>query len=74
MALEEIKMSDVKYPNITVQLIGQDGNSFFILGKVQKAMYQAKLTKEQVQEYMDKATSGDYDKLLATTMEYVDVS
>jgi hypothetical protein len=31
-------MSDVKYPEIEVELIGTDGNAFAILGKVQEAL------------------------------------
>jgi len=28
----------IKYPNITVQLVGEDGNAFNILGKVTKTL------------------------------------
>ena len=67
-------MPDVKYPQVTVQLIGTDGNAFSIMGLVNRAMYRAGLTAEQVTEYMDEATAGDYDHLLQTTMRYVDVA
>jgi hypothetical protein len=30
------------------------------------------LSKEQIDEYKKEAMSGDYDHLLATTMDYVD--
>jgi hypothetical protein len=64
-------MSEVKYPQVKVELVGQDGNAFFILGRVQGAMKRAGLSKEQIKEYMDEATSGDYNHLLATTMKFV---
>ena len=57
---------------IKVKLIGEDGNAFFILGTVRKALRDAGL-KEEANEFMEKATSGDYDHLLAVVMEYVDV-
>ena len=31
-------MSDVKYPEVQVQLSGRDGNAFVILGSVSKEM------------------------------------
>ena len=64
---------DVKYPGITVSLIGADGNAFSILGTVRKAMRQGGVPAEQVKEYMMEATSGDYDHLLQTTMQWVNV-
>ena len=65
---------DVKYPGITVSLIGVDGNAFSILGTVRKAMRQALVPAEQIKEYMTEATSGDYDHLLQTTMQWVNVA
>lgn len=56
----------------TVKLIGEDGNAFYILGKVKHALKQAGL-HEQAEKYMEEATAGDYNHLLQVTMEYVDV-
>ncbi len=55
-----------------VRLVGKDGNAFFILARVQKAMKKAGYSKELIKQYMDEATSGDYDHLLAVTVRYVD--
>jgi hypothetical protein len=55
-----------------VSLIGQDGNAFYILGKVKKALIRAGF-KEEAEQYVKEATAGDYDHLLAVTMKYVDV-
>jgi hypothetical protein len=64
---------EVKYPDIEVQLTVEDGNAFYILGKVQRALRRAGVPKEEIDAYMAEATSGDYDHLLATTMRWVEV-
>ena len=58
--------------DVKVELIGEDGNAFHILGKVSKALRKAG-HKELAQEYLKEASAGDYDHLLATTMQYVEV-
>lgn len=63
----------VKYPEIEVQLVGQDGNAFMILALVQKALRRAGVSKEEIAEFHAEATSGDYTHLLATAMKWVDV-
>ena len=66
-------MTEVKYPNVQVTLVGEDGNAFAILGRVQKALRRAGVPKDEVDAFMEEATAGDYDHLLRTTMEWVDV-
>jgi hypothetical protein len=56
-----------------VQLIGGDGNAFAILGACQRAAKQAGWSKEQWAKVRDEMTSGDYDQLLGTAMQYFDV-
>ena len=63
-----------KYPHIEVQLSGEDGNAFAIMGRVQRAMRRAGLNQEQIDEYIDESKSGDYDNLLATAFRYVTVN
>lgn len=53
-----------------LKLLGEDGNAFFILGK---AMRVAKRNGMDWEKIYAEATSGDYDHLLATMMEYFDV-
>ena len=60
--------------DVTVPLIGGDGNAFMILGKVTGALKRAGAPQEDVDAYMEQATSGNYDHLLAVTMEWVDVA
>lgn len=55
-----------------VALVGEDGNAFAILGRVKQAMQRDGWSPEEIKEYTDRATSGDYDELLATTLEYAD--
>lgn len=69
---DSVCVEGVKYPQVNVRLVGEDGNAFFILARVCGAMKKAKLTTEQIQEYTDEAKSGDYDHLLQVTMQYVD--
>jgi hypothetical protein len=64
---------EIRYPNILVQLVGEDGNAFSILGRVTQAMRRADVPKAERDAFVEEATSGDYDNLLATCMRWVDV-
>lgn len=63
----------VKYPNITVKLVGEDGNAFFILGKCQRAMKEAKTPQEEIDNFIKEATSGNYDNLLFTCTKWFNI-
>jgi hypothetical protein len=56
-----------------VKLTGQDGNAFFVMGNVKQALRRAGADKEYIDKYLNEATSGDYNHLLAVSMKYVDV-
>ena len=62
-----------KYPDITVKLIGQDSNAFNILGIYRRAMIKNRLSQSEIDAFMQEATSGNYDDLLATCMDWFDV-
>ena len=66
-------MSEVLYPHVYVNLVGEDGNAFAIMGHVSRAMRRAKVPTSAIKEFTDEATSGDYDNLLRTCMKYVSV-
>lgn len=66
--------TDIKYPNVTVQLTGTDGNAYAIMGTVQRALRQAGVPKQEIDEYLKESMSGDYDHLLQTAMTWVEVS
>ena len=60
---------DTKYPNINIPLVGEDGNAFSILGRVQRIMRQNGLQNEY-EVFHAEATSGDYNNLLRTVMSW----
>ena len=62
-----------KYPDIKVRLVGEDGNAYAILGRMKGALRRGGVTGEEIRKFQDEATSGDYDHLLATCAEWVDV-
>ncbi len=66
-------MSEVKYPDVFVQLTGNDDNAFSIIGSVQKALRKAGASKDELNDFMTQAMSGDYDNVLCTAMEWVEV-
>ena len=57
----------------SVELVGQDGNAFSVIGLVKKALKHAGADKEYVDKYLNEAISGDYDRLLVVSMEYVNL-
>jgi hypothetical protein len=55
------------------RLVGEDGNIFFILGRVRQTL-KASGENEQAQEVSQRVmASGSYDEALRIIMEYVDV-
>jgi hypothetical protein len=67
-------MTEVRYPNVTVPMAGQDGNVFAVIGRVNKALRRAGVSAAEISEFTAEATSGDYDNALMTVMRWVDVS
>lgn len=60
------------YP-VTVKLTGEDGNAFAIMAQVRKAIISAGANDETVEQFINEATSGDYNNLLRVVMKYVKV-
>jgi len=65
-------MDRPKYGHVRVQLVGRDGNAFYILGRCQQAAKGGKVPPEEIQNFMSEAQSGDYDQLLATCLRWFD--
>ncbi len=66
--------NEVKYPEITVELIGQNGNIFNLIGICTKAMRRAKVSMEECNRFVDEVTSAkNYNEALAVIMRWVDV-
>lgn len=63
-----------KLPRPVVKLVGEDGNAFFILGRVSREMRRVGWKKDEIDQFMNEATSGDYDHLLRTVIKYCDES
>lgn len=59
--------------NVNVQLTGQSGNAFYVLGKVMSEMKKAGVEQAIIDQFKTEATSGNYDHLLVTCMKYVNV-
>lgn len=66
-------MTQPKYPEITVQLIGQDGNVFSIMGRVSEALRRGRVSHEDREAFrMEMMNSESYDEALCTVMRWVD--
>lgn len=63
-----------KYPDIKVQLSGEDGNAGAIMGRVSRALAANGVPPEEVRQFCEEAMSGTYDDLLQTCMRWVGVS
>ena len=62
----------IRFPHVTVQLTGEDGNAFAILGRVCKALRRAGVGDDAIKQFQKEAMSGDYDDLLRTCMRWVE--
>ncbi len=64
--------TEVKYPEVHVDLIGQDGNIFDILGRVSFAMRQANIPKDEINLWIKEAMEKkNYDECLCFIMDSV---
>jgi hypothetical protein len=60
--------------DVKVKLTGNDGNAFAIMGAVAKGLRKAGANEVEIKEYQKESMSGDYNHLLRTAMEWVEVS
>lgn len=66
-------MATVKYPNVSVQLSGEDGNAFMMISRVATALRRASVPADEVAEFQNEAMSGNYDHVLQTILKTVEV-
>ncbi len=59
-------------PKPTVRLVGEDGNAFAIMGRVQRVLRKSNVPSEVLEKYLEESMSGDYDNLLRVAFRYVD--
>lgn len=63
----------VRFPDITVRLVGTDSHAFSIISTVERALRRGGVDREVIAEFRKEAMSGDYDNVLATAMRWVEV-
>lgn len=66
-------MSTVTYPDVSVKLTGEDGNVFFIIGSVARAIRSQHGTAAADAYTGEALSKGSYDEVLSFTMKTVNV-
>ncbi len=67
-------MTEPKYPDVEVQLSGEDGNALAIVRAVKRKLREAGVGHGELADFQKEALSGDYDNVLRTAMKWVEVS
>lgn len=62
-----------KTPQITVRLTEQNDNVFAILGRFRDAARRAGLPEDEIERFVEEATSGDYNHLLQVAMRWFEL-
>lgn len=62
-----------EFPEIEVQLTGEDGNAFAIMGRVASALRRHGVRLERIAAFRSECMAGDYDNLLRTCVAWVTV-
>ena len=63
--------SESKQTGLKLKLVGEDGNAFLIMGKAARLLRKNGMG-DKVAAFQAECTSGNYDHLLATCMEWFD--
>lgn len=72
-ALGRLAFAGLDYQHVSVHLVGEDGNAMSIISRVVKAIRRAGASQKEVKAFMAEAMSGDYNHLLQTVMQVVNV-
>lgn len=64
----------MKYPNVYVKLVGEDGNAFSILARVSNVLKKAGVSKEEISQFQKEAMSSDYNHLLNVVQDWVNTN
>ena len=62
-----------RYPEVVVKLTGANGNALNVVGITRRALDRHGVSDDVVESYVRQALSGNYDKVLSTTLEWVTV-
>ena len=60
----------MKTKQVTLQLVGLDGNAFALMGAFQRQAKREGWTPEEIKSVLDECQRGDYTHLLATLMDH----
>ena len=60
-----------KYPEITIQMTGEDGNGMLIVSRAARLLMHNEVDREEVDAFRAEALGGDYDHLLRTIMRWM---
>jgi hypothetical protein len=72
---ESDEPSTPKFPNVCVQLTGQEGNVFSILGRVQRGLKEGGVSDEDVSAFWEEVSEAhSYEEALQIIMRWVHVS
>lgn len=67
---------DINVPEGTmladVDLVGEDGNAFSVMGIVSEGLRRAGNDQSAVDNYLEQAMGGDYDHLLAVSVAFIE--
>jgi len=55
---------------VKLQLVGLDGNAFYLMGAFSQAARRQGWTKEEIDKILTECKSSDYDHLLVTLMNH----
>lgn len=65
---------EIRYPQVKVALVGQDGNAFMVIGLTTRALKKAGVPAEDVSEFQERCfNQPSYDALLQLIMQTVEV-
>jgi hypothetical protein len=65
--------AEPKFPDVTVQLSGEDGNVYAVIGRVAKAIRRAHGDAAADAYWNEARNAGSYDEVLQLTMRTVEV-
>lgn len=65
---------ETKYPEIEVELVGQDSNAYNIMGLVGNALRSHGISEMEIQEFYGGCMGGDYNNLLRVCKMWVTVT
>ena len=62
-----------RYPEVVVKLTGSNGNALNVVGMTRRALERHDVADDVIESYIRSALSGNYGKVLSTTLEWVTV-